>query len=158
IATVLPFTLPVLPVANRSAARRPFPVGGDGGVPLATTIVQSGWPAVALVVIGLPLLVLQRRRPKVRPVAATLPGDPELELRQLLGPPLDAGPDRVAAALRRRGIAREDAEHIRRWLSAVGRRRYGPSQAEAPTPPPAMTQVLGMLRRGFTPVLLLLLA
>jgi hypothetical protein len=57
-----------------------------------------------------------------------------------------------------RGVSREDAEHILRWLIASGRRRYGPSHAPAPEPPPAVARVLQRLRRVAVALLLLLIA
>jgi hypothetical protein len=69
----------------------------------------------------------------------------------LLGTPVNAGPERVAGALRHRGVARDDADAVRGWLSALVRRRYGPGAAPAaPSAPGTIGKVLARLRRGFT--------
>lgn len=154
------FSLPVFPSTGRTGDRRPLPVTGDGSVPLATRLVR-GLPG-QIVAIGLPIILLvgvaQRRRHR-RPVALApaVPRDPEQELHRLLGTPLEAGSERVVAALRQRGVPRGEAEQVRRWLSATGRRRYGPTGGAAPEPPTALASVLERLRRKATLVVVLVL-
>jgi hypothetical protein len=150
VVTAAPFAMPVFPSAGRTGDRRPLAVRGQDEIPIATRIVRS-LPG-QLILGTLPLLALaagvrQRRRrpaPERRTAAA---GDPEQELRVLLGTPLDAGSERIVAALRRRGVPRTAAEEVRRWLSANGRRRYGPVGGPAPALPAAVDQVLAHLRR-----------
>ncbi|HEX3928368.1 MAG TPA: hypothetical protein VHW65_10250 [Gemmatimonadales bacterium] len=152
-AVAPPFTVPVLPTAAPSTLAPRLPVTGDTSTGPVTWLVESAWPLVLLLAF-LPavLLWLDRRRP---PAAIAVPRvDAELELRNLLGTPLDAGPERVAVALRQRGVARDDAEHVRRWLAATNRRRYGAARVEPPAAPPAVDRVLTRLRHGITALLL----
>jgi hypothetical protein len=157
-----PFSLPVFPSTGRTGDRRPLPVTGDGSIPLATRLVR-GLPGT-VIAIAAPILlfagVIQRRRRR-RPIALSplSPRDPEQELHRLLGTPLEAGSERVVAALRQRGVPRAEAEQVRRWLSATGRRRYGPAGGAVPEPPAAVASVLERLRRKATlAVVLALLA
>lgn len=144
------FSLPVFPSTGRTGDRRPLPVSSHESIPIATRLVR-GLPG-QLVVLGFPIVMLvgavQRRR-RGRPPAATPAAglDPEQELHRLLGTPLEAGSERVVAALRHRGVPRAEAEQVRRWLSATGRRRYGPTGGAVPEPPKAVTSVLMRLRR-----------
>jgi hypothetical protein len=149
-------SLAILPRSANVAARRPPSVTGDVTVPLATTIVR-GWPAAVGAVALLPLmLVLWRRRRSSAAVAPARNVDPESALRAVLGTPVDAGADHVVAALRARGVSRDEAEHIHRWLGAVARWRYGPQKrADVPDPPPMMAQVIARLRRGAAVAILL---
>lgn len=144
------FSLPVFPSTGRTGDRRPLPVTGGALVPFATRVVR-GLPG-QLVVIGFPIVMLvgvvqRRRRRRPVAVASATALDPEQELHRLLGTPLEAGSERVVAALRQRGVPRAEAEQVRRWLSATGRRRYGPSGGPVPEPPVAVTSVLTRLRR-----------
>lgn len=145
------FSLPVFPSTGRTGDRRPLPVTGDEAVPVATRLVR-GIPG-KVVAIGFPLILVvgavYRRRRRRRPagMASVTWLDPEHELHRLLGTPLEAGSDRVVAALRQRGVPRAEAEQVRRWLGAAGRRRYGPAGGAAPEPPMAVTSVLARLRR-----------
>ncbi len=157
-AMASPFALPVLPAAASTMHPEPPIVTGAPGIPLVSTIVRQGWPALLLLFLLPPLLLLWRSwRARPRPVpgvaAAT---DPERELRSLLNQPSDSGPARVAAALRHRGVPRGEAEQLHRWLVAVARRRYGPAGGEAPSPPDVMGPVLQRLRRSVAPLVLLL--
>ncbi len=123
-------------------------VTGATGVPLASQVVTAGWPFLILIGLLPPGLLVWRRRRRRRKLAPPLVGDPERELRALLNEPADAGPDRVAAALRHRGVPRGDAELLHRWLVAVARRRYGPSGGAPPAAPAIIADVLRRLRRG----------
>jgi hypothetical protein len=151
-------TLPMLDRAAATSDVRAMPVTGGADVPLATRIVRSWWFLLIAIALAPPLVFAWRRRPRSvatsRPVSA---GDPEAVLRRLLRTPVEAGEDHVVAALRLRGIPREDAEHIHRWLSAAGRRRYGPAHLGAPEAPPVVGRVLARLRGSGAAMLLLLL-
>ena len=157
VALANPFPLPVLPATR--GAPRPVPptVTGVPGVPLASQVMNLAWPVLLLIALAPPTWMLwQRRRPRRRRVAV-LARDSEAELRALLNEPADAGPERVEAALRHRGVPRSDAEQLHRWLVAVARRRYGPVGGELPAAPAIMKDVLRRLRRGVVAVWLLLL-
>lgn len=157
MATAL--SLAILPRSANVAARRSLTVTGSANDPFATAIVR-GWPSALVVLALLPVVLLTWRHRRRTPVA-TMPVDvdPEAALRAVLGTPVAAGPDHVVAALRVRGVPREEAEHIHRWLSAVGRWRYGAQKrAEIPDPPPAVSRVIARLRRAVTVAILLLAA
>ena len=152
-------SLPIRPAPLALGDRKPPLITNGAGIPASTQVLRSAWPALVLLALCPPLIVGWRRRYRRAMVTtAVVTTDPEAALRMALGTPVAAGPDRVVAALRVRGIPREDAEHVLRWLSAIGRRRYGPSQAPAPDPPPAVGRVLARLRRGATAAFLLLAA
>jgi hypothetical protein len=152
-----------LPVRPRTVAlgdrKAPMIVAGEG-VPPSTEVIRVAWPILIALALFPPLLAGWRHRRLDRRVITVAPesADPESALRTALGTPVAAGPDHVVAALRVRGVSREDAEHILRWLIATGRRRYGPSHAPAPEPPSAVARVLKRLRRVATALLLLLIA
>jgi len=155
-----PMSLPVRPRTAALDDRKPPELTAGEGIPASTALIRSAWPILLVLAFVPPFLVgWQRRRPR-RQVVTVAPEsmDPEAALRAVLGTPVAAGPDHVVAALRVRGVSREDAEHILRWLIASGRRRYGPSHAPAPEPPPAVGRVLRRLRRVATAVLLLVIA
>lgn len=152
-------TLPILQRGVAPTDRRSMRVMGVRDVPFATRLVRSWW-ALLLVAAMLPLLLLRRggrRGTGVVPQRDKV-SDPERELRAALGAPVAAGQDHVIAALRLRGVPRDEAEHIHRWLGAVGRRRYGPSKAELPDPPPVISQVIKRLRTPATIAVLLIAA
>lgn len=153
-------SLPVRPRTIAFGDRKPPMIAAGQGVPPSTAVVRSAWPMLIVLALFPPLLVGWRHRRRDRGVVTRAPEatDPEEALRAVLGSPVAAGPDHVVAALRVRGVSREDAEHIFRWLIATGRRRYGPVQALAPEPPPAVASVLKRLRRVATALLLLLIA
>ena len=153
-------SLPVRPRTIAFGDRKPPMIAAGQGVPPSTAVVRSAWPMLIVLALFPPLLVGWRHRRRDRGVVTRAPEatDPEEALRAVLGSPVAAGPDHVVAALRVRGVSREDAEHILRWLIATGRRRYGPVQASAPEPPPAVASVLKRLRRVATALLLLLIA
>ncbi|MES1259856.1 MAG: hypothetical protein ABUL71_04610, partial [Gemmatimonadota bacterium] len=130
-ASAAALTLPILDRAAIAGDRRELVVTGSSDVPMATRLVRGLWFAL-LVLALLPALLFLRPRRRSAPVPARLVTDPEAALRLALGTPVDAGQDHVIAALRRRGVAREEAEHVHRWLAATVRRRYGPSKAELP--------------------------
>ncbi|MGH7523279.1 MAG: tetratricopeptide repeat protein, partial [Gemmatimonadales bacterium] len=143
-------SLPIRPRVAASGDRQAPLVTADAAVPIASRVVRSIWPLLLILAALAPLLALWRRR-RIRrraPISVAPPADPEAALRRALGTPVAAGPDRVVASLRARGVPRDDAEHILRWLSAAGRRRYGPSQAPPPEVPPAVTRALARLLRG----------
>ncbi len=74
----------------------------------------------------------------------------------MLGTPLEAGPERVAGALRRRGVPRHDAEAVGGWLRGLIRRRYGNRPADETVPVPGtLPAIITMLRRMFVVALLL---
>ncbi len=158
VAQAAPLTLPVVPGASNVAARQALPVSAGAGVPWATTIVAEGWPALLAALTMAPLLAWVVRRKRRLPVPVVLSRDAEGELRRLLATPAEAGPDRVVAALRRRGVNRDDAEQIRRWLASSAARRYGREHPEGTAPPGALRRVLALLRRPASVALLLLLA
>ncbi|MBK9549062.1 MAG: BatD family protein [Gemmatimonadetes bacterium] len=154
------FALPVFTSAGRTGDRTPLAVTGEEEIPLATQVVRTKaamW--VALVTPGLLLALWWRRRRPRAAIAVVQPiGDPERELYRLLGTPIEASSDRVVAALRHRGVPRPEAEQIRRWLAATGRRRYGPVGGAAPEPPAAVSAVLSRLRRATTLLVLCFVA
>ncbi len=157
VARAAALSLPVVPAPPGIATRQPLPVSAGAGVPWTTVFVQSGWPALVLLVVAAPVLVLLLRRKRPATSPATPPAEAEGELRLLLATPADAGPERVVAALRHRGINRQDAEQIRRWLSASLARRYGRNHPVGPPPPPALQRALARLRRPAALILLILL-
>ena len=157
-ATAAPVTLPILQLTKSATDRRALTVTGDRDVPLATRVVRGWWPLLAGVALLPLLLVMWRNRHRRPATRRTGSGDLEAELRAALGTPVDAGQDHIIAALRSRGVPRDQAEHIHRWLGAVGRRRYGPSKAELPDPPPIMSRVIARLRALATLAVLLLAA
>lgn len=160
LAISTPFELPVLPRTGEETGRQPLPLVPAGRIVWPAVVWRDGWP----VVLALMLLALwpawrqrhQRRSPVV--VMAPDPADPEATLRAALGTPVEAGPDHVVAALRARGVARDEAEHIHRWLRASARRRYGPHTGqEPPQAPGIVSQVLARLRRPMGLALVVLL-
>jgi hypothetical protein len=154
------FALPVFASTGRTGDRTVLAVTGQAEIPLATRLVRNPvtpWVAGAWCVMVVVLWARRRRRPARAATPAPL-GDPERELYRLLGTPIEASSDRVVAALRGRGVPRPEAEQVRRWLTATGRRRYGPTGGVAPEPPAAVTSVLARLRRTVTAVVLLLVA
>lgn len=157
MATAL--SLAMLPRSTAVEERRAPTVTGGTDVPIATMLVRRWLPALVALAL-LPVVLLgwrhRRRTPAHRTAADT---DPEVALRVALGTPVEAGADHVVAALRLRGVPREEAEHIHRWLSAVARWRYGsPRRAEIPEPPPALSHAIARLRRRATVAILLLAA
>lgn len=157
-AATSPLELPVLPRTSTEGGPAPLPLALTSDVPLATTIVTGWWWVLALVLAGVPIafaLTHTKRAPK--PVPRT-PGDPETALRRALGTPLDASPERVVRALRRRGVPRSDAEHVHRWLSASARRQYGPQHAEVPAAPAVIEQILRRLQHGLLVIALICVA
>jgi len=141
-------SLPVLPVDAADGSRERIPIGSESFVPMASRVVSRGWGALALLVV-VPFLVVFARRRRPAPAARPEQRDPESELRILLGTPLDASPDRVGAALRRRGVARNESDEVRQWVGGGLRRRYGPGVAPDAAPPPgALARILTMLRRA----------
>jgi len=157
VARAAPLSLPVVPVPAGTAARQPLPVSSGVGVPWATALVESGWPALLALALAAPLLVLLLRRRRLPARAAPPAAEAENELRRLLATPADAGPERVVAALRHRGINRQDAEQIRRWIAASLARRYGRNHPVGPPPPPALQRALTRLRRPAALILLIVL-
>lgn len=140
-----------LPVLAGTAApgRRVLPVAGNVAVPVATRVVDKAWWLLALVAL-LPMVLLMWRPRRPQPGVAHHPADPEIELRRLLGTPVEAGPERVAGALRRRGVPRDDAEAVGGWLRGLIRRRYGHRTADETVPVPgALPAIITLLRRMF---------
>jgi hypothetical protein len=147
--------LPPGSVVNRAlvSATREF------HTPVVSRVVRDFWPllvVVALIPFG--FAWRHRRRPVV--VAPPRQLSLEEELRRLVGQSADAAPGRVSQALRRRGIGRQEAEVVGRWLSEMDRHRWGP--AAAPPPDDAVVaQVVSRLRRRWSsrlawPVMVLL--
>lgn len=153
-ATAAAVTLPILERAATASDRRALTVSGAPDEPFATVLVRGWWAILLAVVLVPPAILIRRGRRTTLTVRRSSIADPEAELRAALGTPVDAGQDHIVAALRLRGVPREDAEHVHRWLSAVGRRRYGPSKLDIPEPPPVFAQVMVRLR---TPVAMLVL-
>ncbi len=147
VAAASPLSLPVLRTSRATDGRARLPITAVGSPSLASQAVRDWWPL--LLVLGALPPLLTARSGRRRPVAAARqPPDPEIELRRLLGTPVDAGPDRVAGALRRRGIGRGDADQVRAWLFALVRRRYGPGvAADSPSLPGGLPRILAALRR-----------
>jgi hypothetical protein len=150
-------TLPVLQRPVSLSDRRSMPVSGSADVPIVTLIVRDGWPVWLLIALLPPLVMLRRPRSRVVRNQTPATGDPEAALRRALGTPVEAGEGHVVAALRARGVPRDEAEHILRWLAAVGRRRYGPAKSDIPEAPAVVARVLARLR-GPTVIVVLLLA
>lgn len=151
-------SLAILPRGAELTARRVLAVTGSTEIPLAATIVRRWFPVLLLLALLPPIGMMWLRRRRVPAVVPPIASDPEAALRTVLGTPVEAGQDHVVAALRVRGVPREEAEHVHRWLSAVGRWRYGAAQrTEAPpTPPAVVSEVISRLRRGVYVALALL--
>lgn len=157
-ATASALSLAILSRGADVKARRTVAITGNPDVPLAAIVVSRWVPILLLLAIAPVLLMASQRRRRPRVVVVATDKDPEAALRAVLGTPVDAGEDHVVAALRIRGVPREDAEHIHRWLSAMGRWRYGPQQrSELPMAPPVVSQVIARLRRGTYVALMLML-
>lgn len=131
-------------------------------IPLASRVVASGWPILALIAL-LPLVVTAWRRRRRRAVAhyQERRRDRLEELRRLLGPSSAETPAAVELALRRRGVTVGDAREVRDWLAAVSRHRWGRDPA-MPSGGAAVDQVLRRLerstsRKALLPLMLLLL-
>ncbi len=149
--------LPVL-AGPAAPSRDALAVQGGMAVPVATRIIDQAWWLIILLAL-LPLLGLAWRPRRPQPVAVHHPADPEVELRRLLKTPVEAGPERVAGALRRRGVRRDDAEAVGGWLGGLIRRRYGiVPEAETIPVPGVLPKVMELLRRMFVVVLLFPLA
>ncbi len=145
-----PFELPVLPRTGEESGRQPLPLVPGQHDAWAAVVWRDGWIAVLamMVLAPWPAWWHRRRRRPGATVRAPAPTDPEAALRVALGTPVDAGAEHVVAALRARGVARDEAEHIHRWLRATARRRYGPqATADAAEAPGLVAQVLARLRR-----------
>ena len=156
VAAAVSLSLPVLP-GRAGGARRVLPVSAAGRIPFASRVVNEWWPALAVLLLA-PLVVMIRRRPRRPAAVAPRLADSEGELRSLLGTPVDSAPDRITAALRRRGVARPDAESVRGWLAGAERRRWGPGVAPTASEPPAMLQrIIARLRRVTPWVIVLVL-
>lgn len=158
-ATAEAVALVVLPGKGAAALRRVLPISDDDDFPVASQLVERGWPAIiALFLLPLVGVVWQRRRRPARTVAAP-PRSPEAEFATLLGHRGEASPETVVPVLRRRGVPRDDAEGVRQWLTAASRRRYGPPGSDVTPPPAPLARVLARLRRvvRMTPLLLLVL-
>lgn len=146
-------------VVRESAARTEralLPVTAARAPALATRAVRDGWP-VLLLLAFLPLVRRPRRR---RRTSASVPRPmaPEAMLRTLLGTPVDAAPERVAEALRHRGVPADHAAGIASWVGRHQRARYGPAEQGEIVPPPELAPTLERLRRtGRRAVVLLLL-
>jgi hypothetical protein len=153
--TATPVTLPVVAAAPGTADRAPPLLAGDADRAIATVVVRTFWPLLIIVALLPMIAAMATRRRPLRSPEISPARDPEAALRALLGTPVDAGPDHVAAALRSRGVPRDEADHVRRWLSAAARRRYGPEPADPPDPPPALKQVIARLRRRAVAILIL---
>ncbi|HEY4322249.1 MAG TPA: hypothetical protein VGM77_13870 [Gemmatimonadales bacterium] len=154
-AVTAPLSLAIRPRLVTEGNHSPLPVTADRSTPLVTSLVrQWGW-LLLIVALALPIAT-RARRPARRPRFAQPNADAEAALRAALGTPVDAGPDHVVAALRARGVPRDDAELVRRWLTALTRVRYGPDGGASPDAPAALTRVLDRLR-GVTTALVLLL-
>ncbi len=159
VVSAAAFALPVFRSTGRTGERTPLAVSGEEEIPVASRLVRS--PAAMGVALGLPGVLLalwwrRRRRPLPARLSVGPMGDPERELYRLLGTPIEASSDRVVAALRHRGVPRPEAEQVRRWLAATGRRRYGPVGGVAPEPPAAVSAVLLRLRSSITTLLIAL--
>lgn len=148
--TVRVATAPALGLVVRESAARPdralLPVTPVQGPALTTRAVRDGWPLLLLLAV-LPLV----RRPRRRRAGAAVtprPSAPEATLRALLGTPADAAPERVATALRQRGIPAAQAADIARWVARHQRARYGPVDRAEIVPPPEVAAVLDRLRRA----------
>jgi hypothetical protein len=141
---------PALGLVVRESAARPdrdlLPVTAVRGPAVTTRAVRDGWPLL-LVLALLPLLRRPRRRRAVAPVAAR-PLSPDATLRALLGTPADAAPERIATALRQRGIPATAAADVAAWVGRHQRARYGPADHGEIIPPPELASVLERLRRA----------
>ncbi len=136
--------LPVL-MGNGASMRARLPLATSYQMPWATRVMQTlGWWTA--LIASLPLLLLFGRRWRVRaPAPVIAPEDPAFSLRRILA----AVPERVVTTLRRRGVARTDAEEVAEWLTAVERHRFGPSGSPDPgTPTSLLQRVLHRVRRA----------
>lgn len=143
------------PTARRD--RRLLPVEPEPGAAVIAAPVRRGWPVMLLLAL-LPFVPRLRRR--LRRATTTQPAPappPEVELRLLLGAPEDAAPQRVARALRHRGVSAAEAREVALWLGQRDRARYGPDQAADATPPARISVILARLRRAARGVATLLL-
>ncbi|MGH7583458.1 MAG: tetratricopeptide repeat protein [Gemmatimonadales bacterium] len=159
VAEARPLAMPVLMGAATDGAggRAVLPLMPDSGVPVATALVRDWWPiVVVLALLPLAALIAARRRRAAPHAPVATSSSPEAELRAALGTPVAAGSEHVVAALRRRGIPRGDAEHVRRWLNASVRRRYGPEPGDALPPPQVVQRVIARLRSVILVVLLVM--
>lgn len=147
MATAL--SLAILPRATDNAGRKPPAIAGGSGVPPATILVRRWTPALIALAL-LPILLLGWRHRRRTPLITTqINVDLDSALRAMLETPLAAGADHVVAALRIRGVPRDEAELIHHWLSGMERGRYGPSNhTEILEPPPTVLRVIARLRRG----------
>jgi hypothetical protein len=145
VAVASPVGIAVRPALG-TGPRREIAATTALGVPIASHIVRTWWPALLLVAAG-PLLIAgfkrRRRTPLPRPVARP---PLEQELRHLIGEPADALPGRVAQALRRRGVPVAQAQHVAAWLEEVDRNRWGPVRGGVPDSS-EVRQVVERLRR-----------
>jgi hypothetical protein len=148
--TVRVATAPALGLVVRESAARPdralLPVTPVQGPALTTRAVRDGWPLLLLLAV-LPLVRRPRRR-RAGAAVTSRPSAPEATLRALLGTPADAAPERVATALRQRGIPAAQAADIARWVARHQRARYGPVERAEIVPPPELAAVLDRLRRA----------
>lgn len=151
VASASPVTLAVQ--AASAVARAPVPASRVLRTPVASLLVRRGWPLLLLLAMAPLAHWLWRRRRRARVVPSPPPGSTEELLRRLLGAPADATPGRVEVALRRRGVAREEARAVRRWLEGVERHRWA---ADHPPPPDdaAVVRVVRRLREGVTAAVL----
>ena len=145
----------------RESVARPtralLPVTAGRGPAVTSRLVREGWPLLLLLAL-LPLIRRPRRRRTGAPMVVP-PTAPEATLRAFLGTPADAAPERVATALRQRGVSAGEATEIAHWVARHQRARYGPGAHPAIIPPPALPAVLARLgraaRRGIVGALVL---
>lgn len=137
----------VVEPARRSGSRTTIPLVTGTWVPIATRIVQDGWPILLLLGL-LPIGVLLWRYRKLRPVPGPAQRlDPADQLRRLLG---RGGlglteASEMEVALRRRGVPRDDARQVVGWFAARSRHRWARGVSE-PALDPVVDRVIRHLR------------
>lgn len=153
-----PVALVVLPGTGPAGMRRVLPIAERDDFPVASLVVARLWPLLLVIALFPPAWTVWRRRRWPSRPAPQVSSSPEVEFQRLLGNRGEASPEAVVAALRQRGVPREDAEGVRAWLASASRRRYGPPGSELTPPPAPLTRVLQRLRKAlrYLPVLVLL--
>lgn len=150
VAMAPPLGVAVLP-AGQGADRTPIAARSTLDQPIISRLVRDWTPILVLLCLT-PLLPLLRSWRRERKYAGAPPRHlaPEDQLRWLATSAGDTRDGAVSQALRRRGIARDDADAAEAWLAAMDRHRWG---ADHPPPPDdtLVRRVVQQLQRGRWP-------